>query len=280
MFICKEIKAQAIQLTWDSNPELDIKYYGIYKDVSDNPEIEITKVYTPDTTYLDRDIVPGQGYYYRITAIDSADNISEFSDGIYIVADDPTPVELVFFSAEVIDNKVILKWRTTTESNNFGFEIQKSTDRVNFDKIDFVHGLGTSTRSHSYNFVDKNIPSGNYYYRLKQIDTDGSFEFSDIITAEIDLPQAFELSQNYPNPFNPETTIKYSIAKSGKVSLIIYDLLGREIKRLVDGHQDAGYYAVKWDGKDNIAELIPSGIYFIRLQTEEYFAAKKMSLMK
>ena len=190
------------------------------------------------------------------------------------------PVELVSFSAKFIDDKIVLQWNTASESNNFGFEIQKSNDAAIFKKIGFVPGIGTTTKPNSYNFIDTDISFGTCYYRLKQLDLDGSYKYSNIITIEVGVPQQFELSQNYPNPFNPETTIKYTIAKGGKVSLVIFDIHGREVKKLMEEHKKAGYYAMKWDGRDNNGNHVSSGIYFCRMFGEEFNQTKKLILIK
>jgi len=284
------MNAQAIQLYWSHHPENDIKYYGIYKDTTASPEIEIAKVPATDTNYIDNDITIGQKYYYRITAVDSADNISEFSDDILIIAQHPTPVELVSFSAEFINNNIELIWLTKSENNNLGFEIQKSTDSISFKKIGFIPGSGTSANPHSYNFLDSDICCGKYYYRLKQINTDGSFQYSNIISIEISTPEKFELSQNYPNPFsssggatsggNPGTTIKYMIAREGKISVVIFDVLGRVVRKLVDESKQPGYYEVKWDGKDNDGNNAGAGIYFCRMTGNRFSQMKKMILTR
>jgi hypothetical protein len=128
--------------------------------------------------------------------------------------------------------------------------------------------------------VDKNLSIGKYQYRLKQIDFDGSFEYSNIIEAEINSPEEFSLSQNYPNPFNPTTTIQYSIPSNGKgetsnVTLKVFDVLGNEAATLVNEEKQPGVYEVEFD-----ASQLSSGIYFYKLQTENYSSTKKMILLK
>ena len=280
LFSNKEMNAQAIKLTWSPNPENDIKYYEVYRDTLSNPETEIAKVYAPDTTYLDNNIVVGEGYYYRITAVDSAENISEFSDEIYITSAVPTPVELVSFSAKFISDQVVLIWNTISESNNLGFEIQKGNDDINFSKIGFVLGSGTSINPHSYEFEDKDVSLGKYYYRLKQINTNGSYEYSNVMEVQVGVPENFNLSQNYPNPFNPETTIEYTIAKAGNVNITIYDVLGREIRLLVDSHKAAGNYSVKWDSKDNSDKDVSSGLYLCQMKGDGFNKTIKIMLTR
>jgi len=138
------------------------------------------------------------------------------------------PVELSLFTAQVEEDKVILTWITQTETNNFGFEVYKSFDGQDFEKIGFVKGQGTSTQKVTYTFEDFEYRSGTIFYRLKQIDNDGSFEFSQIISVKIDAPTEFLLSQNYPNPFNPETRIQYDLPKTTLVRLEIFNPLGQK----------------------------------------------------
>lgn len=146
--------------------------------------------------------------------------------------------------------------------------------------IGFVQGNGNSNSPKLYSFTDENVPEGKYRYRLKQIDTDGKFEYSHIV--EIDLtnpPLEFVLEQNYPNPFNPGTTIKYSLAKDSFVSLIVYDVLGTEVAALVNEQQAAGNSEVSFDGKSVSGDLT-TGIYIYRLGTGSFTSVKKMLFIK
>jgi len=188
------------------------------------------------------------------------------------------PVELAFFSGVLNGPDIELKWRTETEVNNYGFNIERSfpSHGTSWNTIGFVEGHGNSNSPKEYNFIDSEIDqSGNYSYRLKQIDNDGTFEYSDVVTVSVGTPERFYLSQNYPNPFNPTTTIDYMITKNEKVSLKVYDLLGREVASLVNEFKPAGTYSVTFD-----AELLASGVYIYRLIAGEYVAVKRMSLLK
>jgi hypothetical protein len=192
------------------------------------------------------------------------------------------PVELTSFSAIVNDDNVELSWITATETNNQGFEIQRSKDGE-FETIGYVEGHGTTTESQAYSFQDKNVVTGNYNYRLKQIDFDGTSEYSNVIEVEVRSPSTFSLEQNYPNPFNPSTKIRYSVAnvisngakQSTIVALKVYDVLGNEIATLVNEEKPAGSYEVEF-----FADGLTSGIYFYKLQTGSYSETKKMILMK
>jgi len=197
------------------------------------------------------------------------------------------PVELTSFTANVVDNSVVLSWQTATEVNNYGFEVarlrpEKERDyaEASWETLGFVNGHGNSNSPKSYSFTDNSAISGKYSYRLKQIDVDGKFEYSDVAEVTIGAPDKFELLQNYPNPFNPSTTIKYSIPdvvnenfRSVKIS--VYDILGREIAVLVNKSQKPGFYKVNFDASD-----LTSGLYFYRISAGTFVDVKKMMLLK
>jgi hypothetical protein len=188
------------------------------------------------------------------------------------------PVELKFFNYEIENNKVILHWTTATEINNLGFEIERCNSDKEWTTIGFTEGKGTTTEIQDYTYLDDlfGINSEKVFYRLKQIDFNGQFNYSPEIEVELQIqPDEFNLYQNYPNPFNPVTVIKYSIPKLDHVALIIYDSLGRQILKIVDEVKEPGYYEAEFD-----AAKLPSGIYFYSLYSGEYYAAKKMALIK
>ncbi|MCH8020949.1 T9SS type A sorting domain-containing protein, partial [candidate division KSB1 bacterium] len=170
---------------------------------------------------------------------------------------------------------------TATETNNFGFEVEKKVPGNNWQKIGFVQGNGTTIEAQHYNFVDFDLANGDYQFRLKQIDTDGSFEYSSILSVSVGGPATTRLEQNSPNPFNPTTNVIYSIQKEGFVQLEIYDLLGRTVKSLLSEIKSAGEYSLSWDGKNDQGELVASGIYYYTLKVEnETLYSKRMILMK
>ena len=208
--------------------------------------------------------------------------ISCASRGIAVltVTGSVVPVELTSFTANTNGSNVNLNWSTGTEINNSGFEIQRLKDsKIENNKyweiIGFLTGNGTTTETQSYSFTDDNLGSGKYLYRLKQIDFDGTFDYSNEVEIIVNVPEKFELSQNYPNPFNPSTKIKYQIADSNPVSLKIYDVLGNEVASLVNEVQPTGNYEVTFD-----ASLLSSGTYFYKLQTGDFVEVKKMILLK
>ncbi len=198
-------------------------------------------------------------------------------NGIVLTYENPTPVELTSFNANVKGSNINLFWQTATETNNLGFEILRSAQSDNsWEKIGFIEGHGTTTEEHNYSFVDKNPEPGNYSYKLVQIDFDGTRTESKVVNVEINLqPAEYSLMQNYPNPFNPVTTIIYSIPESGIVNIKIYNTLGEKVTSLVNEFKEAGNYKINFD-----AENLSSGIYFYSLQAGEFNSIKKMILLK
>lgn len=185
------------------------------------------------------------------------------------------PVELTSFTASAGNDNVTLNWTTATEINNKGFEVERSSNNADFSVIGFVNGKGTTTETSDYSFTDNNLTQGTYYYRLRQIDFDGQFEYSNVVEAVIEAPSVFALNQNYPNPFNPSTKINYSVAAPGNVKLAIYNLLGQEVATLINGFMEAGQYEITFDAKD-----LPSGSYIYKIETGQFVQARKMLLTK
>jgi len=177
------------------------------------------------------------------------------------------PVELSQFTAKVLRNGgVQLNWRTETEVNNYGFEVERklSSEQLtvgNWENISFVEGHGNSNSPKEYEFIDDNVLSGKYAYRLKQIDNDGTFEYSKVIEVDIDAPIEYDLSQNYPNPFNPVTIINYSLPLKSQIELVVYNLLGESVIKLVNEEKEAGQHSVEFD-----ATKLSSGIYLISIR--------------
>ena len=213
-------------------------------------------------------------YFWRVKAFGPSDT-SNWSKFFSFKTDNIVPVELVSFSAHVNENCVSLIWKTETEVNNSNFEIERKSSNNNWQKISSIKGNGTTTNGKTYSFVDRNLSPGKYSYKLKQIDLDGSFEYSKKIEVTIKSPENYVLNQNYPNPFNPTTRISYSIPLISFVTLKIFDVLGNVIATLVNDTKQAGYYEVKFDGKN-----ISSGVYIYRMQAGGFISAKKLILMK
>lgn len=186
------------------------------------------------------------------------------------------PVELISFTASISENQVSLNWTTATELNNNGFEVQRKLENSEWMTIGFIKGNGTTTEPRSYSYSDDVtwIKSNKLYYRLKQNDFNGNYNYSNEVEV-ITLPLEYSLSQNYPNPFNPSTKISYSIKEAEYVSLIVYDVLGNEIATLVNEEKSAGNYEVEF-----IAKGLSSGILFYQLRVGKFIQTRKMLLMK
>ena len=248
-----------------------------------------------DVVTINFDVIDPQGFasVYWLTnsvfwGVYDDDNISLWNNGQFEdVINIPLPVELGSFSAQVFQDEVQLKWITMTEVNNYGFDIERKVNVFEWCKIGFVEGNGNSNSPKTYTFFDNNLIGGNnFYYRLKQIDTDGGFEYTEILEVEY-YPQIFKLHQNYPNPFNPSTTIKYTIPSvvasatkhSQFVTLKVYDILGSEIATLVNEEKSPGTYEVEFTPAFGNRVLV-SGIYFYKLTAGNFVETKKMVLMK
>ncbi len=199
--------------------------------------------------------------------------------------DENIPVELTDFSAAVKGRDVLLNWKTITEKNNLGFNVERLKDNEItkshiWERIGFSEGNGTTTKTHSYSFTDKNVSPGEYKYRLKQLDLDGSYEYSKEVELNIEILNNFFLEQNYPNPFNPTTRISFSLPTDSKVILKLFDILGREIKTLLNKELQAGYYNIDFN-----ASKYPSGVYIYSLKAQEingktFNSSKKMLLIR
>jgi hypothetical protein len=196
----------------------------------------------------------------------------------------PLPIQLASFTASpVAGSSVKLLWKTASEVNNYGFYVERSSNKsTGFVAVSgLIPGHGTSTTGYSYQYADKSVPAGNQYYRLKQVDLDNAVHYSDPVMLSTtgvaeSAPIVFALSQNYPNPFNPSTQFRFSVAKTGFTTLVIYNAIGQEVSRIFNGPTEAGkYYTARLDGTG-----LASGVYFARLQSGIEAQMKKIVLMK
>ncbi|MEO8665346.1 MAG: T9SS type A sorting domain-containing protein [Ignavibacteria bacterium] len=191
------------------------------------------------------------------------------------------PIELSSFNSTVNANGVTLYWSTVSESNNAGFDIERrSTGSNDWTKTGYVNGSGTISETHSYSFSER-LNSGKYNYRLKQIDFNGSFEYFNLSNeVEVGVPSVYSISQNYPNPFNPSTNIDFQLPYDSKVSILLYDVSGRQVGNLLNETKTSGYYTIKFDGS-----ALSSGIYFYTINAEgagknNFISTKRMMLLK
>ena len=212
----------------------------------------------------------------------SYDGYSFNTDNVYwdnMCISQSVPVELTSFTANADFGVVELQWITATETNNQGFEVQRSVGGE-FETIAFVEGHGTTTETQVYTYQDRTVGVGSYSYRLKQVDFDGTFEYSDVIEANVPAPAEFALDQNYPNPFNPSTKIAFRLAVDSKVSLKVFDVLGQEVANLVNANLGVGAHSVDFD-----ASSLNSGVYLYRIEATgidgtNFVDVKKMILTK
>ena len=274
-------------LNWSAGFGIDpITGYKIQRKVglptSSAPYQTLVEVGPYTLTFEDPEVEPNAIYTYRIQTKLGWGGVTNWSNEATAYIPNIVPVELQSFTAAVFASGVKLEWSTATETNNSGFEILRTTqdDNKDWEKISFIQGFGTTTEVHHYSFVDESVSAGKYQYRLKQIDFDGTFEYSNIIDVTVDAPTKFSLEQNYPNPFNPVTKIKYTIPSNVKgemsnVSLKVYDILGNEIVTLINEEKQPGTYEVDFDGTN-----LPSGIYFYQLKTGNFIETKKMILLR
>ena len=186
------------------------------------------------------------------------------------------PVELTSFSASVSGKAVTLNWATATELNNRGFEIQRKFGNGGFEAVTFIKGKGTTTKRTEYQYVDQSVAKGLNTYRLKQVDLNGSFSYSKEIEVNIGLtPLTFNVEQNYPNPFNPNTTIRFTLAQNGPVSLSVYNVVGEQVRSIINNEtKEAGTYNINFDASE-----LPSGLYIYTLRQGQQVASKKMILI-
>ncbi|MAG44759.1 hypothetical protein CL633_02615, partial [bacterium] len=217
-----------------------------------------------------------------------------------ITVDQSLPVEMVIFTAKILENAIILKWQTATETNNLGFNIYRSQAQYGrYQKINskLIKGAGTNAMLCKYSFQDDDIdPSQVYFYYIEDIDFFGNTEKSQVISIMpdkgivimINEPWASlenKLLQNFPNPFNPETWIPYELSEPAEVEIRIFNYYGNLVKILYLGKKFSGVYYDKnksayWDGKNEIKESVASGIYFYQIKAGKFTAFKKMILLK
>ncbi|MBP9084154.1 MAG: carboxypeptidase regulatory-like domain-containing protein [Bacteroidia bacterium] len=308
----KLIPAAQLPAHWNYNRKSFIKYMeavlkgvnGVVTDTLGNPvkakitvlnhDVDNSEVYSDSTGFYLRMLAPGTyslkfeapDYYTQTinnVVVGSYNSITVLNVELVSII---IPVELVSFTSSVNENDVKLNWMTATETNNMGFQIErrktKDARQEKWNIIGFINGKGTTTEIQTYSMSDENLDAGNYLYRLKQMDFDGSYSYSNIIEAEIVSPNKFILEQNYPNPFNPSTIIKYSIpnvisteGRNLNVILKVYDIIGNEVATLVNEVQSSGNYEIVFN-----AEKLSSGIYFYELKAGSFILTKKMLLLQ
>lgn len=230
--------------------------------------------FLPYADTVDTETIPPPGQT-AVALMDTVENIYSVENGGFVL-----PVELASFAANVNKNNVSLNWTTSTETNNQGFDIERTLVGSNeWTKAGNVSGNGTTNEAKSYSFSER-LTTGHYNYRLKQIDFNGGVNYHPLSNeVVVGVPSVYALSQNYPNPFNPTTKIDFELPYDGKVSVLLYDISGREVAKLVNEVKTAGYYTVQFNGAN-----LASGMYFYRINAEgnsqNFVSTKKMVLIK
>jgi hypothetical protein len=260
-------------------------YYSV--QVSDNM-VDWEEIVTNDTSDLiewtDKLVNPVSAQYVKL--IMNGNNQDQWAilwETEIWAGDQTVPVELNSFTGFSDGANVILNWTTASEINNLGFEIQRrelqgnNTPMNQWNVIGFVNGNETTTENHNYSFKDQNIRPGRFYYRLKQIDYDGSPTYSDEIEIVVlNIIGEYQLFQNYPNPFNPETKIRFNLPQEGKVKLTVFNIIGEQVAELINEEMPQGAHEISFNGVN-----LASGIYLYRLDIENGFSdIRKMVLLK
>lgn len=237
----------------------------------------ITSVSNWENTLMANSLHPNDSGYQRMS--------DEFYGELINYLSPVTPVELISFTGFANTQNVHLSWQTTSETNYFGFNIEHSFGGAPFEKIGFIPGQGTTTTPNFYEFAHYVNEPGNHKYRLQQVDTDGSFTYSETIEIDVSAPALFTLLPSYPNPFAiaqgaSHTNISFDLPEPSSVRVAIYDLLGREVANLFDGSTTAGRHNFAWDGRTISGTLVPSGTYFIRMNTPAGVKRQKVQVIR
>ena len=207
-------------------------------------------------------------------------------DGIYSTGDievadafssqTSLPVELTGLEAVLDGQAALLKWTTASELNNAGFSIEHARGDSTFEPVAFVDGHGSTTTPHQYRFRTDDLEPGHHTFRLKQIDLDGSFSYSDQVELDVELPDAYTLSSAYPNPFNPETRLNLTLREAQQVTVEVYDVLGRRVRTLFRGAMEANrQQALRFEAGD-----LASGLYLIQVRGESFHDVREVTLLK
>ncbi len=272
--------------TWTLVPGFTQSMWGVYVQPTDGNVI-ITGCYSCGSSWRSKNggqtwtqiSISSSNYQYSI--IDSMNQFAAQGNGFYKLESDYfVPVELATFNAQLVDQEVILNWTTASELNNQGFEIEHSIDNENFSKIGFVPGFGTTTEMKSYSFSISDVAAGVQYYRLKQLDFDGTTTIHNSVEVNGPIPNSFVLNQNHPNPFNPSTTISFSLPVESNVNIKLFNMLGQEVAQITEKDFQAGNHNVEFNAKD-----LSSGAYIYTLEAKGingsiFKSTKKMLLLR
>lgn len=273
----------------DSIPFWGTKEFRLaYQPGTGSPGIRISWNFPANVTGVLQDILGGAIINVPMTGTNFFDVTPALDRLKMIITYDSTvAVELSSFLATVNGNSVVLNWRTASEINNRGFEVERKSLNSGWVNIGFVEGVGNSTSVVFYSFLDENVTGTSSKYRLKQLDFDGSFDYSKEVEVDLNVKD-FNLYQNYPNPFNPATKISWQSPIDSWQTLKVYDVLGNEVAILVNEYKPAGSYKVEFNTQSNSSasgglsgvKSLASGIYYYRLEIGSFAESKKMILLK
>jgi len=217
------------------------------------------------------------GWAYTGPGVNGSHAYLHLNASIWLANNTSLPVELTSFTSSVTNNNVKLIWNTANEVNSFAFEIERKDEGSvdGWQKIGTINASGNSSSPKNYSYLDNYISTGNYNYRLRMVDIDGSYKFSNVVNAGVLSPAKFDLGNAYPNPWNPTTTIRYNVPTNSPVTIKVFDAVGREVASLVDEVKPAGSYQITMNGKE-----LSSGIYFYRMTAGSFTETKKLILLK
>ena len=268
-----------------TNGKLDVSLSSL-SGVSNPSSLVWLKRENPDEpwTNLGGTVVDG-----RLKSVVPFSSFSEFAIGT-TTSDNPLPVEITGINVAQERGTIVLTWKTSSELENYGFEIDRKlvagqqvlgssnsmNENANWHQVGFVQGNGTSNIQHNYLLKDFVSP-GQYCYRLKQIDRDGTIQYQNQVEVTVRLEEGdYGLKQNYPNPFNPATTFQFALKSTGNVDLSVYNSLGQRICTLFNGTITGGIlYSLPFDAKD-----LASGTYFYVLRANGTNEVRKFLLLK
>ena len=200
-----------------------------------------------------------------------------FSEFALASDSDPLPVELTTFTATTSGEAVTLQWQTASETNNAGFEVERATGDGAFERIGFEPGAGTTAEAQTYRFTDAAVPyeAGTLGYRLKQVDTDGAFEYSPTVEIDRSLPERMALLGNYPNPFRSQTALRYELPTASDIRIAVYNTLGQRVATLAEGQKAAGRHVVTFAPRG-----LPSGTYFVQLRASGQMHTQQVTVIR
>jgi hypothetical protein len=237
----------------------------------------------PNDLRIYRRATSGQGTFTPLPTTYNSDSdeliatTDSFSEFVLASDSNPLPVELAKFDVRMSSDDVLLRWRTASETNNAGFQVQRKTEAGAFRGIGFVKGRGTTTEPQTYQFEDTGLPyaADSLVYRLKQVDTDGASSFSEPVTVSRRAPEEVQLLGTFPNPTHSQATVRYALPQREEVTIRVYDLLGRQVATVKRGPVDPGRKQHQLDTSD-----LTSGTYFLRLTAGETTRTRKLTVVK